>query len=74
MLDAERGLRRALAFEVAEDGIRSVVRYHRRVPEWDVDFVLACAGADLDSTAIGLDVLDALAKSVWFVDVEGDRR
>ncbi|MGI9156300.1 MAG: hypothetical protein ACR2FG_06640 [Marmoricola sp.] len=40
-IDEARGLRRSMAFSV-DDGIRSVVRYHRRVEAWAADVLLAC--------------------------------
>ncbi len=72
-LDANRGLRRALRFRV-DDGIRSVVRYHRRVDDLEVDILLSCAGADLNATASGLADLDALAQSVWVLAGSEERR
>lgn len=72
-VDPDRGLRRALMFTV-DDGIRTVVRYHRRVEEWQGDVVLSCTGADLRATAAGLSDLDALARAVWLVSPDGSRR
>lgn len=73
-IDAERGLRRSIAFRMDPEGITSSVRYHRRVDEWDADLVVACAGADMKATALGLPLLDDLARAAWFVDAEGERR
>jgi hypothetical protein len=72
-LDASRGLRRALRFRV-DDGIRSVVRYHRRIEDLQVDILLSCAGADLNATASGLADLDALAQAVWVLTSNEERR
>lgn len=74
VIDESRQLRRALAFRIEPDGMRSVVRYHRRVEEWHADVVLSCAGADLKATALVLDDLDELSRAVWFVDEGGNRR
>jgi hypothetical protein len=72
-LDAGRGLRRSMVFEVV-GGIRPVVRYHRHVAPVDADVVLASAGAGLRAVAEGLADLDRLAEAVWLVDAEGNRR
>jgi hypothetical protein len=72
-VDASRGLRRALRFR-RDDGIRSVVRYHRRIDDLQLDIVLSCSGADLKATASGLADLDALAQAVWVVTASEERR
>lgn len=72
VIDEQRGLRRSIAYQVV-DGIRPVVRYHRRVAEIPADVVLSCAGADLRAVAQGLPELDRLAQGVWLVDEEGVR-
>ena len=72
MIDEERVLRRSIAYQVV-DGIRPVVRYHRRATEISADVVLSCAGADLRAVAQGLGELDGLARAVWLVDESGTR-
>lgn len=72
-VDRARGLRRAIIWQT-EDGLRSVIRYHRRVSEWESDLVVSCSGADLRGTALGLSDLDELARAIWFVDADGTRR
>lgn len=72
-VDEDRGLRRNLVFYL-DEGVRSIVRYHRRVEDWETDVLLSCAGADLKATAEGLHDLDQLSQAVWVVDEEGNRR
>lgn len=72
-IDASRGLRRSMVFEV-EGGIRPVVRYHRHVADAHADVVLASAGAGLRAVAEGLADLDRLAEAIWLVDAEGTRQ
>lgn len=72
-VDRARDLRRAIMWQT-EDGLRSVIRYHRRLPEWEADLVVSSAGADLRATALGLSDLDELARAIWFVDEDGTRR
>lgn len=72
-VDEERGLRRWLLFEL-RDGIRPIVRHHRRIEEWELDIVLSCGGPSLKATALGIADLDALAEAVWVLDEEDNRR
>lgn len=73
VIDEARGLRRSVRF-VMGDTISSTVRYHRRVDDLGVDVLMSCSGADLVATAAGLPDLDALARSVWIITSDGDRR
>ena len=73
-VDERTGLRRALRFKVDDDGISSVVRYHRRVDDLGLDVLLSCSGADLTATTRGLPDLDGLARAVWVVTAAGERR
>jgi len=74
VVDPDRGLRRSVVFDIASGSVRPVARYHRHVDEWDAGVVLASSGPTLRTTAEGLGDLDALARSVWLVDVDGKRR
>jgi len=71
-IDAARGLRRSMVFEV-DGGIRPEVRYHRHVAGAEADVVLSSAGAGLRAVAEGLGDLDRLAEAIWLVDAEGTR-
>lgn len=73
-VDDRRGLRRAVGWVVADGMIRALVRYHRRVEDWQCDLVHSSAGLDLRTTSEALVDLDSLAAASWLVDEQGRRR
>lgn len=73
VLDEGRGLSRRVWYRV-DEGLRPLVRHHRRVRECGVDIIVSCLLPSMKGAVLGgVADLDEFARSVWILDAEGGR-